>query len=76
MGIAISSRVYNRIGGVGKVGGIVGKRRIIYASLFILIGLLNPAGDAVSGSFLFIIGVANTIILWRILKRRRHVSHL
>ena len=41
MGIAISSRVYNRIGGVGKVGGIVGKKRIIYASLFILIGFLK-----------------------------------
>ncbi|KAJ3514140.1 hypothetical protein NLJ89_g2553 [Agrocybe chaxingu] len=28
-------------------------------------------GAAVSGSFLFIIGLANTIILWRIIKRRR-----
>lgn len=51
VGIAISSNVYHKIGGVGKVGAIV--------------------GDAVSGSFLFIIGLANTIILWRILKRRR-----
>ncbi|KDR82909.1 hypothetical protein GALMADRAFT_238556 [Galerina marginata CBS 339.88] len=48
--IAISSEVYNRINGVGKVGGIV--------------------GAAVSGSFLFIIGLANTIILWGIIKRR------
>ncbi|KAH0586225.1 hypothetical protein H2248_007479 [Termitomyces sp. 'cryptogamus'] len=28
-------------------------------------------GAAVSGSFLFIVGLANTIILWRILKQRR-----
>lgn len=28
-------------------------------------------GAAVSGSFLFIVGLANTIILWRILRRRR-----
>jgi len=49
--IAISSDVYNRIGGVGNVGGIV--------------------GSAVSGSFLFIIGLANTIILYRILSKRR-----
>lgn len=31
-------------------------------------------GDAVSGSFLFLIGLANTIILWRILKRRRQAK--
>lgn len=31
-------------------------------------------GDAVSGSFLFLIGIANTIILWRILKRRRQAK--
>ncbi|KIJ54554.1 hypothetical protein M422DRAFT_24502 [Sphaerobolus stellatus SS14] len=49
--IAISSDVYNKIGGVGTVGGIV--------------------GATVSGSFLFIIGLANSIILFRILRRRR-----
>ncbi|PPR04077.1 hypothetical protein CVT24_010650 [Panaeolus cyanescens] len=49
--IAISSDVYNRIDGVGRVGGII--------------------GASVSGSFLFIIGVANSIILWKIIKRRR-----
>lgn len=31
------------------------------------------AGAAVSGSFLFIIALANSIILWKILKRRREV---
>ncbi|KAF8586584.1 NicO-domain-containing protein [Ramaria rubella] len=51
--IAISSSVYNRIGGVGNVGGIV--------------------GTAISGSFLFIVGLANSIILWRILLRRRRM---
>ncbi|KAF9046619.1 high-affinity nickel-transport protein-domain-containing protein [Panaeolus papilionaceus] len=49
--IAISSNVYNRIDGIGRVGGII--------------------GASVSGSFLFIIGVANSIILWKIIKRRR-----
>ncbi|KAF9485779.1 NicO-domain-containing protein [Pholiota conissans] len=49
--IAISTGVYERINGVGEIGGII--------------------GAAVSGSFLFIIGLANSIILWKILKRRR-----
>ncbi|KAF7365122.1 Nickel/cobalt efflux system [Mycena venus] len=49
--IAISSDIYNRLDGVGTVGGIV--------------------GAAVSGSFLFVVGLANSIILWRIIKRRR-----
>ncbi|KAJ6508663.1 NicO-domain-containing protein [Mycena sanguinolenta] len=49
--IAISSDVYNRLDGVGTVGGIV--------------------GTAVSGSFLFIVGLANSIILWRIIKKRK-----
>jgi len=49
--IAISSDVYNKIHGVGTVGGIV--------------------GASVSGAFLFIVALANTIILWRIIKQRR-----
>ncbi|KAF8799008.1 NicO-domain-containing protein [Phlegmacium glaucopus] len=49
--IAISSHVYDKLHGVGNVGGIV--------------------GAAVSGSFLFIIGLANTVILWRIIKHKR-----
>ncbi|KAG8925169.1 hypothetical protein FRC02_009877 [Tulasnella sp. 418] len=49
--IAVSTDVYDKIGGVGDVGGIV--------------------GAAVSGSFLFLIGLANSIILWGILKERR-----
>ncbi|KAJ7025332.1 NicO-domain-containing protein, partial [Mycena alexandri] len=31
-------------------------------------------GSAVSGSFLFIVGLANSIILWRILRRRRRAK--
>ncbi|EAU86074.1 hypothetical protein CC1G_07153 [Coprinopsis cinerea okayama7 len=33
-------------------------------------------GPAVSGSFLFIVGLANSIILWRILRRRRKVRNV
>ncbi|EJC97755.1 NicO-domain-containing protein [Fomitiporia mediterranea MF3/22] len=49
--IAISTSVYDKISGVGDIGGIV--------------------GAAVSGSFLFIIGLANSIILYRIIRNRR-----
>ncbi|KAF9565754.1 NicO-domain-containing protein [Agrocybe pediades] len=49
--IAISANVYERIHGVGDVGGIV--------------------GAAVSGSFLFIVGLANSIILFKVIRRRR-----
>ncbi|CAE6464343.1 unnamed protein product [Rhizoctonia solani] len=49
--IAISTDVYNRIGGVSDVGGII--------------------GAAISGSFLFIIALVNSIILARILRQRR-----
>ena len=54
MAIAISTTVYDKINGVGSVGGIV--------------------GAAVSGSFLFFIALANSIILYRILRDRRRVS--
>ncbi|KZT18443.1 NicO-domain-containing protein [Neolentinus lepideus HHB14362 ss-1] len=49
--IAISTSVYEKMNGVGQVGGIV--------------------GSAVSASFLFIVGLANSIILWKIIRRRR-----
>ncbi|KAJ7366967.1 NicO-domain-containing protein [Mycena albidolilacea] len=52
--IAISSSIYNRLDGVGTVGGIV--------------------GAAVSGSFLFIVGLANSIILWRIIRQRQRAK--
>ncbi|KAF8170928.1 NicO-domain-containing protein [Pholiota molesta] len=45
--------VYEKINGVGDVGGII--------------------GAAVSGSFLFIIALANSIILFKILKHRREI---
>ncbi|KAL4258244.1 Nickel/cobalt efflux system [Pleurotus pulmonarius] len=53
--IAISTDVYNKLDGVGTVGGIV--------------------GAAVSGTFLFIVGLANSIILWRVVQYRRLVKH-
>ncbi|KIY43030.1 NicO-domain-containing protein [Fistulina hepatica ATCC 64428] len=31
-------------------------------------------GDAVSGSFLFIVGLANSIILYKIIRRKRHLA--
>jgi high-affinity nickel-transport protein len=34
---------------------------------------LNTVGAAVSGTFLFVVGVANSIILYRIIKQRRRV---
>ncbi|CAL1712900.1 unnamed protein product [Somion occarium] len=51
--IAISTSVYDKIDGVGRVGGIV--------------------GASVSATFLFIVGLANSIILWRIIARRRRM---
>ncbi|KAK0188034.1 NicO-domain-containing protein [Armillaria mellea] len=52
--IAISSDVYEKINGVGTIGGIV--------------------GAAVSGSFLFIVGVANSIFLWKAIRQRRNMK--
>jgi len=52
--IAISTSVYERIDGVGRIGGIV--------------------GSAVSASFLFIVGLANSIILWRLIVKRRKLK--
>ncbi|KAJ7112859.1 NicO-domain-containing protein [Mycena crocata] len=52
--IAISTSVYDKLDGVGTVGGIV--------------------GAAVSGSFLFIVGLANSIILWRIIRHRQRAQ--
>lgn len=49
--IAISTSVYEKLDGVGQVGGIV--------------------GSAVSASFLFLVGLANSMILWRIIRQRR-----
>ncbi|CAK5269908.1 unnamed protein product [Mycena citricolor] len=52
--IAISTTIYNKLDGIGTIGGIV--------------------GSAVSGSFLFIVALANSIILYQILRRRRAAS--
>ena len=71
--IAISARVYNNLSGVGNVGGIVGTS-YQYFCTDISSGFKQNTGSAVSGSFLFIIGLANTIILCKIMKRRRRVT--
>lgn len=52
------------------VGPLLQKRLL---SLLFLSGAI--IGAAVSGSFLFIIGLANSIILWKIIKRRREVPY-
>ncbi|KAG8869720.1 hypothetical protein FRC20_000964 [Serendipita sp. 405] len=52
--IAISSDVYDRAGGFGDVGGII--------------------GASISGSFLFIIGTVNSVILYRIIQDRRRIA--
>ncbi|KAF7314435.1 Nickel/cobalt efflux system [Mycena kentingensis (nom. inval.)] len=49
--LAISTTIYEKLDGVGSVGGII--------------------GASVSGAFLFIVGLANSIILWKIIQRRR-----
>ncbi|KAH6911395.1 NicO-domain-containing protein [Coprinopsis sp. MPI-PUGE-AT-0042] len=54
--IAISVNVYDNLGGVSTVGGIV--------------------GASVAGSFLFIVGVANSVIPYRVLRRRRKQKRL
>ncbi|KAK0244159.1 NicO-domain-containing protein [Armillaria nabsnona] len=54
--IAISSDVYEKINGVGTIGGII--------------------GAAVSGSFLFIVGVGNSIFLWKAIQQRRNMKNL
>jgi high-affinity nickel-transport protein len=73
--IAISSNVYHKFDSVGEVGGIIG-RSIITEKPSQVVVLSDAIGAAVSGSFLFIIGLANSIILWKIIKRRREVPHL
>lgn len=69
--IAISAHVYNNLTGVGNVGGIIGI--YCFCSEMSADSKLYT-GSAVSGSFLFIIGLANTIILCKIMKRRRRVG--
>jgi len=71
--IAISSDVYNKINSVGTVGGIVGKY-ILFVLSQNMYNYWSSLGAAVSGAFLFIMGLANSIILWRIIEKRRQVN--
>jgi len=70
--IAISSDIYRKINGVGEIGGIIGRSTMTC----LLLVLSSAIGAAVSGSFLFIIGLANSIILCKIINRRREVHNL
>jgi high-affinity nickel-transport protein len=70
--ISISTGIYDKLNNVGRVGGIVGVSSS--CSTDNLIADQSVAGGAISGSFLFIVGVANSIIMYRIIKQRRRVS--
>jgi high-affinity nickel-transport protein len=74
--IAISTDVVDKIDGVGQVGGVVGAPSCHHVILhsdgnrkFAGTGV----GSSVSASFLFIVGLANSIILHRVLRKRRQV---
>jgi high-affinity nickel-transport protein len=68
--VAIGSHVLQKMQHVGDIGGIVGK--LLDANF--MCWLTVTQGTAVSGSFLFVVGLANTIILIKIIRRRRLVS--
>jgi high-affinity nickel-transport protein len=76
--IAISTDVFDKAGGFGDVGGIIGEdpgNLIQYMGPLIIWALhVPPIGSSISGSFLFLIGVANSITLYKVVKRRRAVS--
>lgn len=71
---------------VGQVGGIVGnappcllslpsnKPNLSYRPIVRDNTAMINLGAAVSASFLFIVGLANSIILFKILRKRRRVS--
>lgn len=71
MAIAISTDVYDRMQRVGEVGGIVGNAP--RSTLPPPRRTEHPTGASVSATFLFIVGLANSIILYRILRDRRRV---
>lgn len=67
--IVISTSIYNKLDGVGNVGSIVGVyHHSAHGTVYI-----STIGTAISGSFLFIVGLANSVILYRILRQRRQV---
>ena len=68
------TRVSSAFVDVGSVGGIIG------AFFSLIVAYLSQSslllvGPAVSASFLFLIGTANSVILWRIIMERREVRH-
>jgi len=76
--ISISTSIFDKVGGFGDVGGIIGENLgylVQYIEPPLIWTLYPPAtGASISGSFLFLIGVANSITLYRVIKRRRAVS--
>ena len=76
MAIAISTDVVDKMDGVGQVGGVVGAPSCHHVILH-SDGNRNFAGtgigSSVSASFLFIVGLANSIILHRVLRKRLQV---
>lgn len=68
--IVISTSIYNKLDGVGNVGSIVG---VCHHTIYARILAYPPIGTSISGSFLFLVGLANSIILCKILHRRRRV---
>jgi high-affinity nickel permease len=67
--IAVSSDIYDKVGGFGDTGGIIGKN--ILSLGFYTISNVVYVGASVSGAFLFIIGVVNSYILFQNIKERR-----
>jgi nickel/cobalt transporter (NiCoT) family protein len=73
--IAISTDVVDKIDGVGQVGGIVGAPpcHVEHNSATARRAKFFPSGSSVSAFFLFVVGLANSIILHRVLRKRRRV---
>lgn len=68
--IAISTDIADKINGVSDIGGVIGKLRSEVCEQY---PQYSITGSSVSASFLFFIGLANSIILYRIIRSRRNV---
>ncbi|KAF5385618.1 hypothetical protein D9757_005552 [Collybiopsis confluens] len=66
--IAISSNIASRLDGVGRVGGSLVECTISNSCTK---QITVSSGSAISGSFLFIVAAMNSIILFKLIRRRR-----